>query len=94
MFSFGNPYKPYSWIYPLIHRIPVTTVTLLFGVGFLHNKILKGGMVIPLIFPNVPQSPLGIFRVPQLHPPLERPPLKNPTNSRVESNLPAGRQPL
>ena len=32
------------------------------------------------MFPKVPQSPLRILRVPQLHPPLEHPPsLKNPT---------------
>ena len=30
--------------------------------------------MIPLIFPKVPQSCLGILRVPQLHPPLEHPP--------------------
>ena len=44
-----------------------------------HNRILKRGVVIPLIFPKVPQSSLGILRVPQLPPPLEPPPLKNPT---------------
>ena len=42
------------------------------------NRILKGGVVIPLIFPKVPQSSLGIVRVPQLPPSLEHPPLKNP----------------
>ena len=35
--------------------------------------------MIPLVFPKVPQSALGILRVPQLHPPLEKSPLKNPT---------------
>ncbi len=35
------------------------------------------GLVIPLIFPNVPQSSLGILRVPHLPPLLEHP-LKNP----------------
>ena len=35
-------------------------------------------MVIPLIFPNVPQSSLGILRLPQLPPTLGHPPLKNP----------------
>ena len=30
------------------------------------------------MFPKVPQSSLGILRVPQLPPPLEHPPLKNP----------------
>ena len=30
---------------------------------------LRGGMVIPLMFPKVPQSSLGILRVPQLPPP-------------------------
>ena len=34
--------------------------------------------MIPLIFPKVPQSSLGILRVPQLPPPLRHPPLKNP----------------
>ena len=39
------------------------------------NRILKGpGVVIPLIFPKVPESFLGILRVPQLPPPLEHPP--------------------
>ena len=32
------------------------------------------------MFPKVPQSSLGILRVPQLPPPpLEHPPLRNPT---------------
>ena len=47
------------------------------------DRILKGGVVIPLIIPQCslkfPQSSLGILRVPQLPPPLEHPPLKNPT---------------
>ena len=47
-----------------------------------HNSMiigfLRGGVVIPLIFPKVPQSSLGILRVPQLPPPLEHLPLKNP----------------
>ena len=30
------------------------------------------------MFPKVPQSSLGILSVPQLPPPLEHPPLKNP----------------
>ena len=48
----------------------------LFSVG-----ILKGpGWWLPLIFPKVPQSSLGILRVPQLPPPLEHPPLKNSTS--------------
>ena len=48
------------------------------------NRILKGpGVVIPLIFPKVPQSSLiGILRVPQEHPPPlryhPRDPKKNP----------------
>ncbi len=33
------------------------------------------------MFPKVPQSSLGILRVPQLPPPLEHPPLRNPTTS-------------
>ena len=37
----------------------------------------------PLIFPKVPESFLGILKVPQLPPPLEHPPLKNPTNASV-----------
>ena len=35
--------------------------------------------MIPLMFPRVPQSSLGILRVRQLPPPLEHPSLKNPT---------------
>ena len=38
---------------------------LRFAVSFV-NSILKGRVVIPLIFPKVPQSLLGILRVPQL----------------------------
>ena len=38
-----------------------------------NNRILKGGGVIPLIFPKVPQSSPGILRVPQLPPPLNIP---------------------
>ena len=34
------------------------------------------------MFPKFPQSSLGIPRVPQLPPPLEHPPLKNPTTIR------------
>ena len=46
-----------------------------------------GGVVIPRIFPNVPQSFLGILRVPLLPPRLEHPPLKNPTtNGSVPTN--------
>ena len=39
-------------------------------IGFLR------GVVIPLMFPKIPQSSLGILRVPQLPPPLEHPPLR------------------
>ena len=40
--------------------------------------------MIPLIFPKVPPSPLGILTVPQLHPPLEhQTPLKNPLLGRA-----------
>ena len=59
----------------------------LFGVPIPHDFIglLRGG--VPrgggsLMFPKVPQSSLGIFRVPQLPPPLEHPPLRNPTMIR------------
>ena len=48
------------------------------GVATFLNRILKGGVVIPLIFPKVPQSSLGILRVPQLPPPLGHHPPKNP----------------
>ena len=46
-----------------------------------NYRVVKGG--VPrgggsLMFPKVPQSSLGILRVPQLPPPLEHPPLKNP----------------
>ena len=44
--------------------------------SIMFNRILKGGVVIPLIFPKVPQSSLGILRVPRLHPPLEHPLVK------------------
>ena len=57
----------------------------LVGVG--HEELLTiswiiwfcfGGVVIPLIFPKVPQSSrAGILRVPQLPPPLGPPPLRN-----------------
>ena len=35
-------------------------------------------LIFPIIFPTVPQSSLGILRVPQLPPPLGHPPVKNP----------------
>ena len=46
------------------------------GVNSLWNLVIGflRGVVIPLIFPKVPQSALGILRVPQLHPPFEHPP--------------------
>ena len=44
--------------------------------SIMFNQILKEGVVIPLIFPKVPQSSLGILRVPRLHPPLEHPLVK------------------
>ena len=47
-------------------------------IGLLRGGV-QGEVVIPLIFPKVPQSSPGILRVPQLPPPLEHPPLKNPT---------------
>ena len=51
-----------------------------------NDRILEGpGMVIPLIFPKVPQSCLGILRVPQLPPPLGHPPLKNPTKQNTRN---------
>ena len=43
-------------------------------IGFLR------GVVIPLIFPKVSQSSLGILRIPQLPPPLEHFSLKNHAN--------------
>ena len=59
------------------------------GFGDLHsslNRILKGGVVIPLIFPKIPQSLLAILRVPQLFPPLGHPLLKNPIISLHRRN--------
>ena len=38
-----------------------------FGVELKNYRVVKGGG--SLIFPNVPQSSLGILRVPQLPPP-------------------------
>ena len=51
---------------------------------YIIYRVVKGG--VPrgggsLMFPKVPQSSLGILRVPQLPPPLEYPPLKNPINN-------------
>ena len=43
--------------------------------------------MIPLIFPKVPQSSLGILRVPQLPPPLESP-LKNPITIELFESFP------
>ena len=52
-------------------------------LAIFHYRVVKGGGVPrgggPLMFPKVPQSSLGILRVPQLPPPLEHPTLKNPT---------------
>ena len=42
----------------------------------MFNRFPKGGVVIPLIFPNVPQSSLGILRVPQLPLPWTPTPLR------------------
>ena len=39
------------------------------------------------MFPKVPQSSLGILRVPQLPPPLGHPPLKVPITSVTSSHL-------
>ena len=50
---------------------------------WLCYRVVKGGGPRgggSLIFPNVPQSSLGILRVPQFPPPpLNTPPLRNPT---------------
>ena len=63
-------------------KIEGNKVPLYFGRMPFHIHYLKGfcpgGVVIPLIFPKVPQSSLGILRVPQLPPPLGHPPIKNP----------------
>ena len=47
-----------------------TSKRWLFGISSINSRIVKGGVVIPLIFPKVPQSSLGILKGP----------LKNPTN--------------
>ena len=48
-------------------------------ISAINSRILKGGVVIPLIFPKVLQSCLRILRVPQLPPPLGHPgTIKNP----------------
>ena len=39
--------------------------------------------MIPLIFPKVPQSFVGILRVPQLPPPLGHPPPLEPYNETI-----------
>ena len=43
-------------------------------------------MVIPLLFPKVPQSSLGILRVPQLPPPLEHPLLRTLQNKCLSNH--------
>ena len=56
----------------------------------ISNRILKGpGVVLPLIFPKVPQSsrPESLGFPSYLPPPLEHPPtLKNPTNIQFSKN--------
>ena len=46
-------------------------------VPFAHNRILKVGVVIPLVFPNVPQSSLATLKVSPVTP-LNTPPPQNP----------------
>ena len=63
---------------------------ILFGVEIspspINHRILKGRDVIPLIFPKVPQSFLGILKVPQEHPlPLNTPFRQNTTSARTWS---------
>ena len=48
-----------------------------------NYRVVKGGGSKGRGFPKVPQSSLGILRVPQL-PPLEHPPLRNPTTEYTE----------
>ncbi len=50
--------------------------------------LLRGGPRggVSLIFPKVPQSSLGILRVPQLPRPLGHPPLKNPIKIQWKTN--------
>ena len=44
------------------------------------------------MFPKVPQTSLGILRVPQLPPPLEHPPLSEPYNSTTTKKNPPNSQ--
>ena len=58
-------------------------------IGLLRGGVPRGGG--SLIFPKVPQSSLGILRVPQLPPPLEHPgTLRNPTNKSSHRKFPSG----
>ena len=56
-----------------------------------HYRVVKGGGVPrgggSLIFPKVPQSSLGILKVPQVPPPLEHPPPLGTLQSHVENLL-------
>ncbi len=69
-----------------ISRIPTcdcyTVGPLPVIIGLLRGGLPGGGG--SLIFPKVPQSSLGILRVPQLPPPpLNTPPLRNPTKLQL-----------
>ncbi len=57
-------------------EVPQVCYTSKQNAKYLNNRILKGGVVIPLIFPKVgpPIFPNGILRFPQEHPlPLNNP---------------------
>ena len=73
---------PATW--PLSPVIPLATKKSLLDLPILIGFCF-GGVVIPLIFPKVPQSSLGILRVLQLPPPpLEQPTLKKPAISATK----------
>ena len=81
------PYEDFAWFRSLAVYLCLLQVVLPFVRELVHNGptndvlqgFLRGGLVvIPRIFPKVPQSFLGILRVPQLPPPLEHHPLEQP----------------
>ena len=75
-YRFQNPATLRCFLDPRKHReddqdfLPLGHTHL---IGLLSGGVPRGGG--SLIFPNVPQSSLGILRVPQLPPPLNTPPL-------------------
>ena len=77
---FGYPFVKFGGVTYLLSYFSLgksTKVSLSGKVSYSCDGFLIGflrGVVISLIFPKVPQSSLGILRVPQLPPPLEHPP--------------------